>query len=160
VSATQLPTTRQRAPTLYIIIGGKLLKGALLLLLALGVYNLSESNLPDQFLRLLEWLRIDPEKKFFSDLMRRIAAITPANVIWLASGTLLYSLFSLVEGIGLFFRWRWAGYLAIGESAFFVPIEIFELMKSFSITVFVIMILNILMVWYLFQNRARLFRHH
>ena len=137
-----------------------MLKGALLLLLALGVYNLSESNLPDQFLRLLEWLRIDPEKKFFSDLMRRIAAITPANVIWLASGTLLYSLFSLVEGIGLFFRWRWAGYLAIGESAFFVPIEIFELMKSFSITVFVIMILNILMVWYLFQNRARLFRHH
>jgi len=37
--------------------------------------------------------------------------------------TLVYSLFSLVEGIGLI-SVSWAGWLAIGESAFFIPIEI------------------------------------
>lgn len=151
---------KQRAPTLYIIIAIKLLKGLVLLLLALGVYGLTDSNLPDEFKKLLDWLRIDPEKKFFSDLMRKTATITPANLIWLASGTLLYSLFSLVEGIGLIFRVSWAGWLAIGESAFFIPIEIYELMRGFSTTIFVILCLNIFIVWYLFQNRARLFRNH
>ena len=151
---------KQRAPTLYVIIGIKMLKGVVLLLLALGVYGLSDANLPDEFRRLLDLLRIDPEKKFFSDLVRKIETITPDNLIWLASGTLVYSLFSLVESIGLIFRVSWAGWLAIGESAFFIPIEIYELMKSFSLTVFVILFLNIFIVWYLFQNRARLFRHH
>ena len=150
----------QRAPTLYVIIGVKLLKGAVLLLVALGVYGLSELYLPDELKKLLEWLRIDPEKKFFSDLVRKIETITPSNLIWLASGTFLYSLFSLVEGIGLMFRVSWAGWLAIGESAFFIPIEIYELMKSFSPTVFVILFLNVFIVWYLYRNRAWLFRHH
>ena len=151
---------KQRAPTLNVIIGIKLLKGVVLLLLALGVYGLSDTNLPDEFRRLLDWLRIDPEKKFFSDLVRKIETITPANLIWLASGTFLYSLFSLVEGVGLMFRVSWAGWLAIGESTFFIPIEIYELMKNFSTTIFVILLLNIFIVWYLYQNRSRLFRHH
>ena len=78
-------------------------------------------------------------------------------------------LFSLVEAFGLMFRVSWACWLAIGESAFFIPIEIYELLHRHSqepghsghpITLFIILLANILIVWYLFQNRARLFRHH
>lgn len=151
---------KQRAPTLYIIIAIKLLKGILLLLLALGVYHLSDNDLPEEFRKLLASLHLDPEKKFFTQVAEKLNTVTPSNLIWLASGTFLYSLFSLVEGFGLIFRIRWAGWLAIGESAFFVPIEIFDLMRNFSMAVFVILLINIFIVWYLFQNRARLFRHH
>jgi uncharacterized membrane protein (DUF2068 family) len=155
----------KRAPTLYFIIAFKLLKGTLLLLLALGAYSLSDNNLPEEFRHLLEFLHLDPEKKFFTDLADRIAGVTPANVIWVARGTVLYSMFSLVEGVGLIFRIPWAGWLAIGESAFFIPIEIFELVhrplsnRSFF-GVFAVLALNVMIVWYLFQNRERLFRHH
>ena len=78
----------------------------------------------------------------------------------MAGGTLFYSLFSLVEGVGLIFRVSWAGWLAIGESAFFVPIEVYELVRHPSLAVLVILALNVFIVWYLFQNRHRLFRHH
>jgi uncharacterized membrane protein (DUF2068 family) len=151
---------RKRAPTLYVIIGIKLLKGALLLLLALGVYSLSDNNLPEQFRGLLQFLHIDPEKKFFSDLENKIALVSPAKVILVAGGAFFYSLFSLVEGVGLIFRVSWAGWLAIGESAFFVPIEVYELVHRPSLAVFAILALNVFIVWYLFQNRHRLFRHH
>jgi uncharacterized membrane protein (DUF2068 family) len=77
-----------------------------------------------------------------------------------AAATLVYSLFSLVEGTGLMFRAGWAGWLAIGESAFFIPIEIYELVHNYSPAVLIILGLNVLIVWYLFQNRHRLFRHH
>lgn len=151
---------KKRAPTLYVIIAIKLLKGTLLLLLALGVYSLSDNNLPDEFRQLLQFLHLDPEKKFFADLETKIALITPAKVLMVAGGALLYSLFSLVEGVGLIFRVSWAGWLAIGESAFFIPIEVFEEVRYPSTAVLIILALNVFIVWYLFQNRHRLFRHH
>jgi len=151
---------KKRAPTLYVIIGIKLLKGTLLLLLALGVYSLSDNNLPEEFRHLLRVFHLDPERRFFAELENKIAAISEAKMIWVAGGTLFYSLFSLVEGVGLIFRVSWAGWLAIGESAFFIPIEISELIKRPAITLFIILALNVVIVWYLLQNRRRLFRHH
>jgi len=151
---------KQRAPTLYVIIAIKLVKGVLLLLLALGVYSLSDNNLPEEFLSLLRFLHLDPEKKFFAHLAEQIAGVSESKMVWLAGGTLFYSLFSLVEGVGLIFRVSWAGWLAIGESAFFVPIEVYELVRGPSLTLLIVLALNVFIVWYLFQNRHRLFRHH
>jgi uncharacterized membrane protein (DUF2068 family) len=164
---------KKRAPTLYFIIAIKLIKGTLALLLAFGVYKLRDQDLGDVFDHAVRIVHLDPENKFLSDIGDQLDQITPANVRWVATGTFLYSLFSLVEGIGLIFRAPWAGWLAIGESAFFIPIEIFELVHHHELVrrgetvspgfvwkISVILALNILIVWYLFQNRKRLFRHH
>lgn len=157
---TAVGAVKKRAPTLYAIIAIKLGKGLLLLLLAVGAYKLSDDNLPQEFRETLQFFHIDPEKKFFTELANKLSQITPANMVWVARGTVLYSLFSLVEGTGLIFRISWAGWLAIGESIFFIPIEVYELMKRVTPSLLVILGLNVLIVWYLYQNRARLFRHH
>ena len=154
------PFQKKRAPTLYIIIGIKLVKGALFVTLAFVAYALSDNNLPTEYQHLLHYLRLNPEKRFWTQLAVQVGQLTEARVVWVAVGTLIYSLFSLVEGIGLIFRVSWAGWLAIGESAFFIPIEVFELVYHPSWTVAGILGLNIFIVWYLFANRNRLFRHH
>ncbi len=151
---------KKRAPTLYAIIALKLGKGILFLLLALGVYHLADENLPELFRQLLTWLHLDPEKQFFADLTEKIADISSVRMLWLAGGTVFYSLFSLVEGGCLLLRAKWAGWLAIGESAFFIPIEIHELLHRPSIGILLILALNICIVWYLYANRHRLFHHH
>jgi uncharacterized membrane protein (DUF2068 family) len=167
---------KKRAPTLYVIIIGKLIKGVLSLLLALGVYNLAGAGFSDLFDRLVHWVHLDPENRFLSEIGDRIDQMTPANVRWVATGTFLYSLFSLVEGVGLIFRAPWAGWLAIGESAFFIPIEIFELVRRPrpemldhsrpellshpKLDLLIVLAINVFIVWYLFTNRKRLFRHH
>lgn len=170
--ADQAPVQKSRAPTLYFIIVVKLLKGSLALLLAFGVYKLAGRDLSNIFDQVLRTIHLDPENRFLSDIGEKLDKITPANVRWVATGTFLYSLFSLVEGVGLIFRVPWAGWMAIGESAFFIPIEIFELVHrhelvkrgelhpGFAWKLTIILGLNILIVWYLFQNRARLFKHH
>jgi len=151
---------KKRAPTLYAIIAIKLLKGLLFVLLALVAYTLSDNDLPAEFRQLLHLLRLNPERKFFADLAVQIGKWTEANVLWVAAGTLVYSLFSLVEGFGLIGRVTWACWMAIGESAFFIPIEVYELVHKPSWMVFVILVINIVIVWYLLKNRHRLFRHH
>ena len=101
---------KKRAPTLYFIIGFKLIKGTVALLLAFGVYKLAGKDLQNLFERFLLWIHLDPEKRFLSEIGDKLDQITPANVRWVATGTFLYSLFSLVEGVGLIFRAPWAGW--------------------------------------------------
>jgi uncharacterized membrane protein (DUF2068 family) len=159
--AAETGQKRKKAPTLYAIIAVKLVKGALFLALALFAYRLSDRDLPAEYRTLLHHLRVNPERRFWADLAIQVGSLTKAKVRWTAVGTLVYSLFSLVEGIGLMFRVNWVGWLTIGESAFFIPIELFEIvhLHRVSPTIIVILPLNILIVWYLYQNRERLFRH-
>jgi uncharacterized membrane protein (DUF2068 family) len=148
------------AAGLYGIIALKLGKSLLLFGITLGIYSLMDQDMGAEYERFLRWVRLDPEHQFFADLGDRLQAMTPSNIRWIASGTLLYGLLLLVESIGMAFRASWAAWLAIGETAFFIPIEIFELMRHFSLVVFVILVLNVFIVWYLIRNRDRLFRHH
>jgi len=165
---TDTEQIKKRAPTLYAIIAIKLLKALLFVTLAIVAYTLSDNDLPQEYRDFLHHLRVNPERRFWADLARQVGTLTEAKVLWAAAGTLVYSMFSLVEGIGLMFRVSWAGWLAIGESAFFIPIEVYELVPRVQspdrpghpLVVFIILALNIIIVWYLFQNRNRLFRHH
>ena len=172
----KVPEVKKRAPTLYFIVAVKLIKGVLLLLGAVSVYLLAHKDLPDLFDQFLRWMHLDPEGRFFNAIGDRLDTVTPKNMHVVASWMFLYSLFLLVGGTGLAFRAKWAIWLAIGESAFFIPFEIFELIRRHhhelinnappewfhhpKIGIFIVLALNILIVWYLLQNRKRLFRHH
>ena len=153
---------KKRAPTFWAIIIFKLLKGSLFLTLAIVAYTLSDNNLPVEFQKLMHFLQVTPANKFFAHLADRVGKLTENDLLWTALGTVIYSSFSLVEGVGMIFRQSWAGWLAIGESAFFIPIEVYELCRPgrFTWGLFVVLVLNILIVWYLFKNRHRLFKHH
>ena len=165
---------KKRAPTLYFIVAVKAVKGVAALLLALGAYNLTDNNLPEDFRKLLEFLHIDPEKKFFLDLADRISEITPHNLDWLAVISIIYGLFMLLQAVGLALRVSWIVWLVIAESAFFIPIEIFELVRKHApnaenhphifahtkIGIAILLAVNVAIVWYLFENRSRIIRHH
>lgn len=151
---------KKRAPTLYAIITIKLVKGALFVALAITAYTLSDNNLPVEFKKVMDFLSVTPANKFFANLAEKVGHLTENHLLWTAAGTGVYSLFSLVEGIGLMFRVSWCGWLAIGESAFFIPLEVYELMQGFSPGLFTFFVINVIIVWYLLRNRHRLFRHH
>ncbi len=153
-------TPKKRAPTLYAIIAFKLLKGVLFVALAILAYCLSDNDLPREYQSFLHFLRVHPDAKFWSTLAVKVGGLTEVKMLWAAAGIFVYSMFSLIEGIGLLFRVSWAGWLAIGESAFFIPLEIEKMVREFSWTILFVLITNIVIVWYLFKNRDRLFRHH
>jgi uncharacterized membrane protein (DUF2068 family) len=169
----------KRAPTLYIIVLFDLIKGSLLLLTALGIFALSGHNLNAVFDQVLRWVHLDPEHIFFVRIGKSLETITPANLRLAELGTLVCGLLRLGVGVGLAFRARWAVWLAIGESAFFIPIEIHGLLRRYTeeaaghhraemfrhpelgiLGIFLVLVVNVVIVWYLFANRNRLFRHH
>lgn len=180
---TPKPAAKDRAPTLYFIAICKLAKGVALLLLAAGIYSMAGRDLQDDFDKFIEWVRLDPEHSFFRNISGALANVTPGNIRDTAWAAGLYGCFLLVGGTGLALRAKWAIWLTIGESAFFIPIEIFELTRQHThmdhvdspddipappqhlftnpkYGLAIVLALNILIVWYLLKNRQRLFRHH
>jgi uncharacterized membrane protein (DUF2068 family) len=161
---------KNRAPTLYFIIAVKLIKGITLVLLALSIFTLANKDLPDMFYQFLQWVHLDPERRFFVDIANWLETITPMNIRAVALGMFLFGAF-LID------RAKWAIWLAIGESAFFIPVEIVELVRTRHpveqpgethpelfhhprLGMLIVLALNILIAWYLFENRKRLFRQH
>src|SRR5215218_9893450 len=110
------PKAKSRAPTLYAIIGIKILKGLILVAFGFGVLTLIGQDLDARFDDFLRWVHLDPEKRFWADLGAKLQRSSPANVRGIGIGTVLYSRVSLTEGIGLMFRLRWIGWIVIGES--------------------------------------------
>jgi uncharacterized membrane protein (DUF2068 family) len=177
---TPKPSAKNRAPTLYFIALCKLAKGVALLLIAASIFFMAQQDLQGDFDKFIEWVRLDPEHSFFRNISDYLAHITPGNIRATALAFFLYGCFLLVGGTGLALRAKWAIWLTIGESAFFIPIEIFELTgrhpradssdeaSQASQHLFtdprvgfaIVLVLNILIVWYLLKNRERLFRHH
>ena len=158
--STPHPTRGPAAAGLYTIIAIKLGKAGLLLLIALGIYSLMGENLRAEFEKLLRGFSLDPEQEFLTALARQLETVTPANLRWAASGSLLYAILLLVESVGLICRSFWAVWLAIGETAFFIPLEVFDVVRHPSWLVTAILVLNTLIVAYLVRNRERLFHHH
>jgi uncharacterized membrane protein (DUF2068 family) len=159
----------KRAPTLYAIIAFKLVKGVLFLIFGIVLYLKASHDLSQAWADLLKTnfvehlfqnLRIHPENRFLQHIAEQIADLTETRIKLTAAGVMAFSLFPITEGTGLIFRSSWAGWLTIGESAFFVPIEIYELARDFSPYMLLITVVNALIVWYLFTNREQLFRHH
>ena len=75
-----MPAPSKRAPTLYGIVAFKVVRGAILLILAMRVYALVGENLRPHFDAAVSGLKLDPETEFFEKLGDRIDAITPGNV--------------------------------------------------------------------------------
>ncbi|HEX3627748.1 MAG TPA: DUF2127 domain-containing protein [Verrucomicrobiae bacterium] len=171
---------KDHAPTLYFIAICKIAKGAALLLLAAGIYSMAGRDLQDDFDHFIEWVHFDPENRFFHNVSDFLSTVTPGNVRATALAFSLYGCFLSAGGVGLALRARWAIWLTICESAFFIPIEVFELTNRRTprldpsdepqphshlfhnprIGLLVVLILNILIVLYLYKNRQRLSRHH
>jgi uncharacterized membrane protein (DUF2068 family) len=153
-----VPATR-RAPTLWAIIVVKLLRGILLLYLAVGAYRLVGQELRPHFEDAVRLVKLDPETEFFVHLGDWLDAVKPSSVAWIATGALLYGLLSLAEGIGLILRLRAVGWLVLAESAFFIPVECNALLREFTVAVLIILLINVGIVVYLWRNRERLFKH-
>lgn len=149
---------RQRAPTLYAIIAFKLFKGAVLLLFAFVVFSMGSADLRDEFVRSGKEVSQAAGGGAFGGAEQSLQNISLRTIQIIAAGSILYGVFSLVEGAGLIMRASWAGWMVIGESGVFIPLEIWEVISRFSVVAVLILFLNCAVVWYLYVNRTRLFR--
>src|SRR4051794_36055402 len=66
-------------------------------------------------------LHLDPENRLVHAAISRAAGIDQAHLKALEVGTFFYAALKAVEGVGLFLRRRWAGYLTVVATGLLLP---------------------------------------
>lgn len=138
----------------------KLTKAVLSIVLGIGALRLLHRDVSEVTLRVLDALRIDPERHIVALIMEKANLIEPHQLRDFSIATFCYAALCLTEGIGLMLEKRWAEYLTVVLTASMLPWECFELTRHFTVVRVVVLLLNILVLVYLVWLLRRKRRLH
>jgi uncharacterized membrane protein (DUF2068 family) len=141
-----------KAPVgLRLIAAMKIVKGAAMAGLALGVFGLVHKDLEETARHFVQVFRISPENRYVELALEKVGVIEPAELRRLGILTAFDASIQLMEGLGLWFGAWWAEYLVVISTGLFIPEEAAVTVDHFSGLRLTILILNTLMFIYVFQ---------
>ena len=135
--------------TLLLIAVFKFVKGALLLTLAFGALSLLHKDVASEVEHWLDQLRIDPDNEFIGTLLSKLQLVHTKELKEMSALGAGYAAVFLVEGTGLLFRKRWAEWLTIVVTSSLMPLEVYELIKQFTVVRLLVVLVNAAVVLFL-----------
>jgi uncharacterized membrane protein (DUF2068 family) len=127
------------------------------LLIAAGIYLLSHtgSNLGNLANRLARAVELDTRRPFIRHLVDRLGHLSHHTVTLFGIAALGYGALELVEGYGLWRRYRWAEWLTVIATSLLIPLELYELVRKPSALKAAGLAVNVLIVIYLLRVVTR-----
>jgi uncharacterized membrane protein (DUF2068 family) len=153
-----VPSARSRSkrdPWLLLIGLFKLLKGVSLLILAFGLHRLLHRDVGEATRHWIEVLRVDPDNRFIHRALVKVLRVTPKQLKELSAGTFVYAAVFLTEGFGLLARKHWAEYMTLISTGLFIPLELYEIHRHFTLARLGLAVVNVLIVVYLAMRIKR-----
>jgi uncharacterized membrane protein (DUF2068 family) len=133
-----------------VLIGAfKLFKALLLIIVGIGALKLLHKDLASTVLHWTDLLRVDPDNRLVHRFLTRIFRLTPKQLKELSLGTFLYAGLFATEGVGLLLRRRWAEYFTIITTSGLIPLEVYELVRHFTIGKLAVLLVNLIIIGYL-----------
>ena len=127
----------------------KLVKALLLIAIGIGALRFLHKDLSNSVLHWAQVLRVDTDNRYIHGFLVKIFRVTPKQLKELSVGTFIYAGLFLTEGMGLLLRKHWAEYFTIITTGLLIPLEIYELVRHYTIVKIVVTVVNVLIVWYL-----------
>lgn len=128
----------------------KLVKTLTLIAVGVGALHLIHANnAADTVLQLAGKLGFNPGGRYLDHLLARIANLPAKDFRDLGIGSFIYAALFLTEGVGLWLAKRWAEWFTAIITGSLIPLEIFEIHRSLTITKVIVLLLNIAIVAYL-----------
>jgi uncharacterized membrane protein (DUF2068 family) len=127
------------------------------LLIAAGIYLLGHtgSQLGRLANRLARGLELDTRRRFIRHLIDRLGHLSQHQVTLFGIAAIAYGTLELVEGYGLWRRYRWAEWLTVIATSLLIPFELYELVRKPSALKAAGLAVNVLIVIYLLRVVTR-----
>jgi uncharacterized membrane protein (DUF2068 family) len=143
-------TTGSKSDLWLFLIGiFKLTKAIGLLIVGFGLLRLLHRDVATVTEHWIEVLRVDPDNRFIHRALVRIFNVTPKQLKELSVGTFVYAGIFLTEGLGLLARKHWAEYMTLISTGLFIPLEVYEIHRHFTMLKLAVTAINAAIVWYL-----------
>ncbi len=150
-----MPNGKTHSRGLMLIAAFKLLKGAALLALGIGVLRFLHKDDAMVVDRWINAFRADPHNHYLHWLLAKLPMVDDRRLKELSAGTFIYSALFLTEGTGLAFHKRWAEYFTIITTASFLPLEVYEIILRATIAKEVALAINLIVLVYLVWELRR-----
>jgi uncharacterized membrane protein (DUF2068 family) len=137
-----------------VIITLKIVKGAALILAGIAALSLLGEDLAALVRGAAEALHVDPDGAYAEWLISKVSGVTPRTLALIGAGSFFYSVVMFVEAYGLHYRLTWAAVLTIAASSLGIPVEIYELIKHASLGKVLALVINSVVVFYLYRHRS------
>ncbi|HKA37124.1 MAG TPA: DUF2127 domain-containing protein [Thermoanaerobaculia bacterium] len=132
------------------IIVFKYFKGVVFLLVGLAAVHLARMERIPSAEQIARFLRSSPE----NEIIRRIASVTPREVVGISIVSLFVGLIFTVEATLLAFRIWWSTYFTIALTTLGIPLELYEILqRPFGIRRYLILAVNVAILVYLWRRR-------
>ncbi|HWC66106.1 MAG TPA: DUF2127 domain-containing protein [Thermoanaerobaculia bacterium] len=149
----------ERGPILLAIIALKYLKAALFLVAGLALFRFRKDPSARWLLRVAERADGDPRLRLTARLLRDLSHSFELHFSAIVASCLIAGVALGCEGTFLARGYAWAPWVTIVLTGMWVPVEAWEVFRRFSVRTLVLMIVNILIVAYLYVHRADFHRH-
>lgn len=155
------PLAHRPKPLLLTLVAiTKLVKASLLILAGVLLLKLHPGHVEETLIGYVRSLHLDPDRHFIHSLIQKITGVSTHTLHLFSVGTFIYAALYLTEGIGLLRDALWAEWLTIITTAGFVPLEIYELARHFTLVRVAILLVNVFILIYLiFRLRQRHWEH-
>ena len=134
---------------LLVIAVFKFVKGAALLTLAFGALSMLHKDVAQEAKHWLDQLRIDPDNEFIGAFLSKLRLVHTKELKEISALGAGYAGLFLTEGTGLLFRKRWAEWLTIVATSSLMPLEVYELIKEFTVIRLLVVLVNAAVVLFL-----------
>jgi uncharacterized membrane protein (DUF2068 family) len=121
----------------------KWFKALLLIAVGIGFLKLMHHDIEAYAEHVLDQFQIDSDNRYIGALLVKLNLLDAKKMQALCGISFAYSGLFLIEGTGLFFEKRWAEYLTIVATLSLVPVEIYELIKGFSVLKCATLVINL-----------------
>jgi uncharacterized membrane protein (DUF2068 family) len=153
-------TIEVRGPVIWYLIVERGLKGLALVAAAIFIYTHTETGFGPVVSGLIDTFSLDVGSGFIHRVivenLLRLAGMSERALWVVGTGSLVYGLIEAGESVGLLLRRRWAEYLVVIATAFFIPFEMLEVVRRPTILRALALVANIVVVIYLVRKK-RLF---
>jgi uncharacterized membrane protein (DUF2068 family) len=127
--------------------------------LSYGAFSLFHKDVAEHVERWLDILRVDLDNLYIGAPLTKLQLVHTKELKQLTALGAGYSALFLTEGTASLLRQRWAEWLTIVATSLFVPLEVYELLKEFTVARLSLLLANYGIVLFLIY-RVRQKQHN
>lgn len=127
----------------------KIVSGAVFFAVGVEIFRHLDMDVADWLLKRVTSFRLDPHNRLIHLAIARASRVDLRYLEALGVGTLVYAILHLIEGVGLFLRRRWAGYLTVIATSLLIPVEMYEVARRADSLRVAVILVNMGIVLYL-----------
>ena len=124
-------------------------KGALVLLAGCGLLLLVHKDLNQTASELIRHLHMNPARKYPQIFLDLAGRINDTNLWAMACAAIVYSGVRFTEAVGLWLNRGWAEWFGLLSGSMYIPIEIYEVVRSATLLKMTLLIINAVIVLFL-----------